>query len=173
MALELGHTDKIGSALLLALAAGVYVVSADFPAGPAQTGPAFFPRMIGVLIAAFALAQLGKRLYVGDVQSHEITRDVAIRVLAVLALVVAYVLALPWVGFVPGTVGFLLVAMWYSGVESVPRAVVVAVGASLALFYVFVVFLRVPLPDGVVVPVRQFLPGLLVDLSAAMPGGPS
>lgn len=160
MPVEIEHTDKISSVLLLALAAGVFLVSGDFPRGPGVTGPAFFPRVVAALIAAFALAQLGKRLYVSRVRSYEITREVAVRVLAVLGLVVAYVLALPWIGFVPATLAFLLATMWYSGVESLPRATIVAVGVTLALYYTFVVFLRVPLPEGVFVPVRPFLPGL-------------
>ncbi|SNZ12035.1 Tripartite tricarboxylate transporter TctB family protein [Natronoarchaeum philippinense] len=161
MPVEIGHTDKISSVLLLALSAGVFVVSGDFPRGPGITGPAFFPRVISVLIAAFALAQLGKRLYVSRVRSYEITHEVAVQVFAVFGLVVAYVLALPWIGFVPATIAFLLAAMWYSGVGSLPRAVVVAVGVTLALYYTFIVFLRVPLPEGVFVPVRPFLPSVV------------
>lgn len=161
MPVEFSHTDKISSVVLLTLAAGVFVASGDFPRGPSVTGPALFPRIVAVLIAAFAVAQLGKTLYVSNVRSHEISREVAFRVLAALSLVIAYVLALPWFGFVSGTIIFLVVTMWYSGVESLLRAAIVAVGVTLALYYTFIVFLHIPLPEGVLLPVRSFLPGVL------------
>lgn len=161
MPVEFRHTDKISSVLLLMVAAGVFVVSSDFPRGPSITGPAFFPRIVAMLIATFALAQLGKTLYVSNVRSHEITREITFRVLAALGLVIVYVLALPWFGFVAGTIIFLVVAMWYSGVESLLQAAIVAVGITLALYYTFIVFLHIPLPEGVFLPIRSFLPGVL------------
>ncbi len=161
MPVKLRHTDKISSVLLLTVAAGVFVVSGDFPRGPSVTGPAFFPRIIAMLIAAFALAQLGKTIYVSNVRSYEITREVAFRVLAALGLVIAYVLALPWVGFIAGTIIFLVVAMWYSGVESLLQATIIAVGVTLGLYYTFIVFLHIPLPEGGFLPIRSFLPGVL------------
>lgn len=161
MGVRIAHTDKIGSILLLALAAGIFVVTAEFPRGPAETGPAFYPRMIAVLIAFFALVQLARSFQSGDVRSHEIDRAVTIRVTIAALLVVAYVLLLPWLGFVTGTVAFLLVAMWYSGVRSYPRMVLVSVGLTVLLYYTFVVFLRVPLPVSPLYPVSEHLPGLV------------
>jgi hypothetical protein len=161
MGVNLSHTDKIGSILLLAVAVGIFVVTADFPTGPAETGPAFYPRMIAVLIAFFALVQLGRSLRGEGVRSYELDRDVAIRVAAAFLLVVAYVLLLPWLGFVTGTVVFLIAAMRYSGVTSYGRMVLVSVGLTLVLYYTFVVFLRVPLPVSPIYPVSEYLPGLV------------
>lgn len=166
MGIELSHADKIGSVLLLALAAGVFVVTADFPRGPTETGPAFYPRMIAVLIAFFAFVQLGRSVRRDGVRSHEIERDTTVRVVGTVALVVAYVLLLPWVGFVAGTAAFLLVAMRYSGVRSYARMVPVSIGLTLVLYYAFAVFLRVPLPESPLYPVAESLPWLLWEVAA-------
>ena len=130
MSLTLKHTDKIGSVLLLLLAVAIFVLTADFPKGPGETGADFWPRAIAVLIAFFAL-------------------------------VVAYVVLLPYLGFIVGTIAFLVVAMWYSGVESYSRMTVVSIGLTLGLYYTFVIFLRVPLPDSELFPVRDLLPSLV------------
>lgn len=161
MGIELRHTDKIGAALLVALAVGIFAVTADFPTGPHETGPAYYPRVIAVLIAFFALVLLGRSVYRDGVRAHRIERDVTIRVVATLGLVVAYVLSLPWLGFVPGTIAFLVVAMRYSGVRSSVRIGLAAVGLTLLLYYTFVILLRIPLPRSYLFPVRELLPGAI------------
>ncbi len=160
MGSTVSHTDKIASALLLALAVVVFVVSADFPEGPGQTSPAFFPRVIAALIALFALGQFGKSVAEDSVRSHEITWPVARRVLVVAALVVAYVATMPHLGFVLGTVVFLVVTMRYSGVRQYRRSVPLSIAVTLVLYYVFFEFLRVPLPRSRYLPVEELLPPL-------------
>lgn len=164
MRITLSHTDEIGSVLLLLLAAGVFVVTGDFPQGPGETGPAYYPRMIAVLIALFALLQLGRSLAKGRVRSHEISRAVAMRVTVPFVLVVAYVLLMPWLGFLASTTLFLVVAMRYSGVESLLRSGGVAIGFTLLLYYAFVVFLRIPLPESPLYPVARHLPGVVTGV---------
>lgn len=159
---HLKHTAKIGSILWIALAAGVFVVTADFPRGPGETGPAFYPRTIAALIAFFALVQLVRSLERDAVRSHEIDLGAAKRVAGAFLLVVLYVLLVPWLGFVLATVAFLAVTMRYSGVTSVLRLGGVSIGLTLLLYYTFVVFLRVPLPESPLVPIAPHLPSLLV-----------
>ncbi|RKD95171.1 tripartite tricarboxylate transporter TctB family protein [Halopiger aswanensis] len=158
---DLRHTDKIGSGLFLALAAGIFVVTADFPQGIGETGPAYYPRVLAALLAGFALLQLGWSLKRDGVRSHEIDPAAAKRVVGAFLLVVCYVLLLPWFGFVLTTVGFLAVSMWYSGVRSPLRLAAVAVGLTVLLYYVFVVFLRVPLPESPLIPVARYLPSVV------------
>lgn len=164
MAIELGRTDEIGSLLLLALAAGIFRVTADFPSGFGETGPGFYPRALAVLIALFALVQLVGSIGDADREPHEITLEETLRVLGVLALLVGYVLAMPRLGFVPATVAFLAVAMWYSGVRAYGRLAVVAVGLTLVLHYIFAEFLRIPLPEGTVIDVTEWLPALPLEV---------
>lgn len=158
MSITLKNTDKIGSILLLALSAAIFIVTADFPTGIGETGPDFYPRVIAVLIAFFAVVQLARSLLVGEQLTHEITLEVTAQVVGALALVVAYVLLLPYLGFIPGTIAFLIAAMVYSGVRSPLRLTVVSLGLTLFLYYTFVVFLRIPLPASEIYPIRDLLP---------------
>ncbi|AGB39062.1 tripartite tricarboxylate transporter TctB family protein [Natronococcus occultus] len=161
MAVTLPHTDKIGSILWLLLAVGVFVASADLPTGTGETGAAFYPRVIAVLIAGFATLQLARSVYEEELQTRTLSREQARPVLAVVALVTVYVLSLPWFGFVAGTILFLVVGMLYSGARSPIPIGVAAVGLALLLYYVFAVFLRIPLPESPFVPVEDMLPGLI------------
>ena len=161
MSITLEHTDKIGSLLLLALSVVIFIVTADFPAGPGETGPDFYPRVIAVLIAFFALVQLGYSVTRGEQLSHEISLEVTIRVVGALVLVVAYVVLLPRLGFIVATILFLAVAMRYSGVTTYGRMVVVSVGLTVLLYYTFAVFLRVPLPDAEWEPVAEIIPTIV------------
>lgn len=161
MKVEIRHTDTVGSILWLALAVGVFLVSEDLPVGTGETGPAFYPRVIAVLIGTFALLQLGRSVYESDATAHTIRSDRVTTVGVVTVLVTGYVLSLPWLGFIIATTTFLLVCMVYSGARSLLRIGTSAIGVSLLLYYLFVVFLRVPLPDSPFVPVRTILPGLI------------
>lgn len=159
--MEFTHTDKVGSVIWLLLAVCVYAVSADFPAGPGETGPAFYPRIVATLIAVFALVLLGRSVYREQPRAHEVTAASTKRVLGIVALIVGYVLALPWFGFLIATIAFLVAAMWYSGIDSYLRMGGVAIGLTLVLYYTFVVFLRVPLPESYFYPIAPLLPGLV------------
>lgn len=164
MAVELEHTDEIAAGLLLALSALVFVLSRDFPQGPSQTSPAFFPRFLAALIACFALFQLARSVRADAARSHEITRSAVVRVATVAGLIAGYVLTLPLMGFLVGTVLFLVVAMWYSGVDRFRRTVPIAVAFSIGLHYVFGVFLRIPLPESAILPISRLLPTTLATL---------
>ncbi len=161
MKAEIRHTDTVGSILWLLLAGGIFLASEDLPVGTAETGPAFYPRVIAVLIGGFALLQLGRSVYEAEANAHTIRSGQVKTVGAVAALVAIYVLSLPWLGFVTATTTFLVVCMVYSGARSVVRIGTSAVGVSLLLYYLFVVFLRVPLPESPFIPVRAILPGLI------------
>lgn len=161
MKAEIRHTDTVGSILWLALAVGVFLVSEDLPVGRGETGPAFYPRVIAVLIGGFALLQLGRSIYESESTAHTIRSDRVTTVGAVAVLVAVYVLSLPWLGFVIATTAFLVVCMVFSGARSFLRISTSAIGVSLLLYYLFVVLLRVPLPESPFVPVRTILPGLI------------
>jgi putative tricarboxylic transport membrane protein len=161
MKIEAKHTDKIGAVIWLVLAAGVFFLAGDLPTGTGETGPGFYPRVIAVLIAAFAVAQLVRSAYESNAEARVVTGAQVRKIATVTVLVTVYVLSLPWLGFVTGTVAFLVVGMVYSGAKSPLRIGGIAIGLSLTLYYVFAVFLRIPLPESPFVPVEALLPGLI------------
>lgn len=161
MTLRISHTDKLASGLVFVLTAAVFYLTMDFPAGYGATGPAFFPRMIVGLMSVFALAQLVKAFRSDEARSQEVSWHTVKTVGIALAIIVAYVLLMPYLGFLAGTVAFLLASMWFSGVREPQKAVPVSIAVSIALFYIFVQFLRVPLPESAILPISRLLPTML------------
>jgi putative tricarboxylic transport membrane protein len=164
MEISINHTDKIGSILWLLLAGGVFVAAEDLPTGTGETGAGFYPQVIAVLIAGFALIQLGRSVYDDAVHEHTIRSEQVKRVGIVVVLVTAYVFLLPWLGFVTATVVFLIAGMGYSGARSPLRIGAISFGLTLLLYYIFAVLLRIPLPESPFIPVEGMLPGLLLGL---------
>lgn len=166
MTLKLSHTDKVASVLVFVLTAVVFYLTTDFPAGYGATGPAFFPRVIVGLMSVFALAQLVKATRT-EPRTVAVSRSTVKTVAVAAALVVGYVLAMPYFGFLAGTVVFLLVSMHFSGVEGVRASLPVSIVVAIVLYYIFVRFLRVPLPESSVLPISRLLPGLLTGVGLA------
>ena len=162
MAIQISHTDKIASGLLFVLTAVVFYLSRDFPTGISETSPAFYPRVIVGLISVFAFAQLVRSIRSDTGQTYELTMSKVTTVTIAAALVIGYVVTMPFLGFLIGTILFLVVSMHFSGVEKLRKSVPVATGLTLVLHYVFVAFLRVPLPDNAFVPIGRMLPSLWI-----------
>lgn len=160
MAFDVEHADEIAAVALLALSAGVFWVSRDYPTGPTITpGSAFFPRLIAAGIALLAVTLLIQGFLDGS-STHSLSSDDAVRVLAPMVVLVAYVAVMSVLGFLATTVAFLVVLMAYSGVTRLRLLIPVAVGIAVALQYVFVAFLHVPLPEGEIVALARYLPDL-------------
>ena len=162
MAIHISHTDKIASGLLLLLTAAVFYLSRDFPSGISETSPAFYPRVIVTLLSVFAIAQLVRAIRFDTEPTYELDRERVTTVSIAAVLVVGYVVLMPILGFLIGTILFLIVSMHFSGVERVRKSVPAAVGLTLVLYYVSVAFLRVPLPENAFVPIGRMLPSLWI-----------
>lgn len=140
--------DAVAGGLLLIFAMAVFAITLGFP-GPGQPndpGPAAFPRIIAVTLAVLALLQLvrpqgGEALPRGGA---------AVRVAGVVALLAAYAALLEVLGFILASILFLLGALMLAGVRRPLFLVVVPVGVSVVLFYVFYELLDVSLPRGFV-----------------------
>jgi hypothetical protein len=164
MSVTIERADAYAALLFLALAVAIYVASGGLPdPGGSGPGPAFFPRVIAACIAVLAVVQLGQSVLHSDATVHEVTSTVAKRVVVPAVLLVAYVATLPTLGFVVGTVVFMAVLQWYSGVESARVIAAFSLGITVVLQYVFGSLLHIPLPEGVV-PVARLLPVLGVGL---------
>lgn len=167
MTLKLRHTDKVASALVFLLAAVIFYLTADFPAGYGATGPAFFPRVIVGLMSVFALVQLVKSIRRSESRTREVSWSTVRTVAIAAGLVVGYLLTMPYLGFLAGTVVFLLVSMQFSGVDGLRTSLPVSIGVTIVLYYIFVQFLRVPLPESAILPISRLLPGFMTGVGLA------
>jgi len=146
--------DAVFGLLLLALAVTVLVVTASYPAVPAQrVGPALFPSLIaiGLAIGGLILVVRGWRVHS---QVAMIRLDPWVRsprhvagVLAVVGSVVFYVAAVDRLGFLLTSFAMLTALFRMFGVRW-KRTVITAAIATLAIHFAFYKLLRVPLPWG-------------------------
>ena len=145
--------DRVAALLTIALGAAVVAATRSFPDAPGQpVGPGAFPAAVGIaLVASGALLLLkGLRKASSPVEPPQWTASsrLALNLVAALASVVFYALALDSLGFLI-TAALLLAVLF--GTFGVPRRRILplAVAVTLAIHFVFYALLRVPLPWGV------------------------
>ena len=146
--------DAVFGALFLLLGVMVLVHVQGFPKIPGQpVGPALFPGLVaaglavcGVLLIVSGIRRRAEQPWYETAEWMRSGRHF-IAFAAIVGGVVAYVLLATHVGFL--LVAPVLLWIWFSvlGVRPV-RAIVVAVAASLVIWYAFYKLLRVPLPWG-------------------------
>ena len=117
--------------------------------GPGGPGPAFLPFWLGLVMAFLALGMLIRSLkqqYAGDawLPRGEGLRDM----LVVLGVTVAFVALLRVTGMVLGTAIYLVVLVRYLGRHRWWLTLLVAAAAAGFNWLVFVRWLRVPMPEG-------------------------
>lgn len=128
------RADLLIGLALLALAGVYYEQSLGIVRGFAsdRLGPAFFPRLLALVLAVLAVTLVVR----------------AGLFLTMLALLVAYALLLPRVGFVVATPVLLGAVIWLLGLRAWPALTGTALGITLALYFAFGRALHVLLPMG-------------------------
>lgn len=134
----------MAAGLLLAFAVGIFAYTFTFPpaAQPLDPGVSAFPRMVLALIGVLSLV-----LLVRPREGEALPRGwSALQVIGTILLLCVYAVVLDSVGFVITTVSFLLAELLLIGVRRPVFLVLVPLGVGVGLFYLFRVFLEVPLP---------------------------
>jgi putative tricarboxylic transport membrane protein len=145
---------RVAAPLLgLFLAGGLFTQAADLDAvaGPGQLGPGFWPRLT---LVGLGLACLVKLVHAWRSRPARAGRDAPAPVLArgmlalAIAAVLGYVAVLPLLGFPLASAGFVVVFMALGGARSRAGIAATAVAGTVALLYVFVKLVYLPLPKG-------------------------
>lgn len=149
--------DAVSGGALLALAVAVIAYARGLPKMPGQfVGPGLFPTVVAAALAVGALVLIARGLRAraagGEAGRAWLRLDAwarspaaLLRLLAIPAFILAYVLLSERIGFVPVAVAGLAGLMLLAGVRR-PTALAVAAAATAAVYYAFAVVLRVPLP---------------------------
>jgi putative tricarboxylic transport membrane protein len=118
---------------------------------PAQTGfglgPAFLPFWTGILLAACGLWLCARAVVDAEV-TWPSARGFA-RAASVLVLLLLYLQALQPLGYLISTAVFLVITILLLEPLHLVRALVVGVASAALLLFIFRVWLRIPLPGGV------------------------
>lgn len=150
--------DAITGAALLVLAAALAFWSQGFPDIPGQQyGAAVFPTLIaaglagsGVLLIASGMRRGGPAVAWADwARERHGSRNVVVTIAAILF----YILAADTVGFIPTMAPILLVMLRLLGVGWL-TSIALSILVTLLIHTLFVKQLYVPLPWGLLAPVR-------------------
>jgi putative tricarboxylic transport membrane protein len=138
--------------LVLLVAAGVYLILAlQLPFGAAaRPGAGFYPVIVGVFAIVVALAATASAFRGAgraDTEAVELEPAARRRVVISVAALVAFCLALPWVGYPAAAFAFVAVVLRYLGSRWM-TALLMGVLSSAGSYGLFAVLLDVPLPRG-------------------------
>jgi|MudIll2142460700_1097286.scaffolds.fasta_scaffold16905_2 hypothetical protein len=145
-----------GLGLIVLAAVYFYVLAGKIDENPipGQLGPAFWPRMMLVLLIAgcglkalevFRGGGKGVADIVGSGPPMEVNR---IKLWAMIAMVLGVVYFLDILGFALANFIFLLLFMRIAGVRRVLPLVLISLVGTVALLYLFVKVVYIPLPKG-------------------------
>jgi len=142
----------LGTSIVASLLAVAYLAEAmRYPRGTmAQPGPGLFPLAVGVLLLIVAVGS-GLEVWL-DGTSGDMgwpRGSDALRVLAVLATSLGYVVLLPYVGHPVAATLVTLAVLQVMHVRGWVLKVGLSLGLGLGSYYLFAVVLGVPLPAGI------------------------
>ena len=143
----------IGAAGVL-IAAGYLALALDLPFGHLdQPGAGIFPVLAGTVLVAASLMAIWEGLKLAPDVRVEIPAGAdRKRLLILVALLLAFLVALPILGQLISSTIFCILLMRGLSSLSWPRIVVYSFVMCGALYAVFVVLLKVPLPRGLLSP---------------------
>lgn len=158
--------------VMLAVSCWLYwaVTRIDVETG-GRIGPGVWPKAVIILMGLLCAYEIVKRLVVrtefdargllADAKVDEAPANVSYRMLfGGIALITAFVVAVPWIGFFLATALFLAIFPWIGGLRRPVVAVSVSLAGTLALAVVFlkVAYISLPLGEG---PFRALSLGLM------------
>ena len=141
--------DRVTAVLLLAFAVAFSAGALKYYSwwGPGGPGSAFVPFWLGLVMAVLAVMMFFKKT---TVDAEWLPRGQGLRtMLVVLGVTVLFVALLNVVGMIIGTALFLAVLIRYLGRHPWWMAAAIGLAAAGFNWLVFVRWLRVPLPEGV------------------------
>jgi putative tricarboxylic transport membrane protein len=144
--------DRIGAVILLALAVAYTATAAGRYTYWTANGPGsgFFPFWLGLVLAALSTLLLVSAVRRPDRGRAWLpTGHGAARLVVVVLVTAVFIALLPLLGMVLGTAIFLAVLLRMLEGHSWRATLALAVGAAVANWAIFVLWLNVPFPVGV------------------------
>ncbi|NLW25318.1 MAG: tripartite tricarboxylate transporter TctB family protein [Clostridia bacterium] len=145
--------DIIAGILGILLSFYIFMESAKFPEDNVLLmGPSFFPRILAVLmlimsIALIVIALMGKSAKTAeklDIRDPGIQRSI----IALVATVI-YLLLFKRLGFILDSILYLMFLMYLLKLRNYVQMVLVSIGVSVAVYFIFKVGLSITLPLGI------------------------
>ncbi len=142
--------ERIAAAILIFIGVAAAAIAYDLGFGDFhQPGPGFFPFWLSGILALVSFLYFLTRLGSESERLPLWERRTWFRPSMAAAVMFVYSLAMGWIGFFSAT--FLLFLAWLIAIEREKWLTVglVSVLGTASLYLIFIVFLKVPLPKGV------------------------
>ena len=135
------------------LSVSYLALSFQLPIGSlARPGAAVFPILVGVILLFSSLVTMWEGWQMERSLQVELPSGSARnRLLVMIGLLAGYFAILPWAGQLISCTLFLILLMRLLWRLSWPRTLAYSVIMSLALYFVFIFLLKVPMPRGILV----------------------
>lgn len=131
---------------MLAVAGGYYAAATFIPESQLAdaVGPQGLPKTYAAVLAFLSLI-----LIVQSAQAAPEEQRYALgRVAGMLAIGVVYIIAAPWIGYIPSIAALILVTIYYQGGAINRRVALVSVSGAVFFWLLFVFVLGIPQPAG-------------------------
>ena len=151
---QLGKSGALFSFLLAFSGSAIAVFSATQLGfgSTAEIGSGFFPFIVGIVLLVTGLTSGISSLDHGDAPSgreSSLTPQSIHRVLYLVMSYVAWLLLIPFLGYVPTTLVISIVMAKTIGLEGWGRPILLSLGLALFLYFLFEVLFYVDLPRGI------------------------
>ena len=140
---------------MLALAGGYFAAARLIPESQLADaiGPQGLPKTYSVVLAALSLILISQSAWGwgqgdgGQDASHPQRRALS-RVAGMLVIGVVYIVAAPWIGYIPALAAVIMVTTYYQGGLINRRVALVSVSGAVFFWLLFVFLLGIPQPAG-------------------------
>jgi hypothetical protein len=135
---------------------GVYIVANAIEYGymrDATPGPGFFPFWVGLALVGLSVANIVRSVRGIERVAAEFDGPALRKTTAIIVIVAVFILASPWLGMIPASgllvpaLAFVIRRHWNAG--SVAALLALSILFPIACYFLFAVYLRVPMVTGV------------------------
>ena len=144
--------------LMLAVAGGYYAAAMMIPESQLAdaVGPQGLPKSYAIVLAVLALVLIGQSLwrvrkdppYVDADVETAYSKRVLWRVGGMLLIGAVYIIAAPWIGYIPALAALIMVTGYYQGGVINRYLAIVSVSGAVFFWLLFVFLLGIPQPAG-------------------------
>ena len=158
------NRDLLFGITTLVVAAVYYELAVAIPQSDLAdpVGPQGLPRVYALLLAALSLILIARSLRSGKPASRNIERQQPepsesripdprsrpLRVLGMLLIGVAYIIVLPWLGYLLSVAALITATIYFQGGVINGRSILVALSGAVCLWLLFIWLLRIQYPAG-------------------------
>jgi len=145
------RSSLIVCVVLVCFAVFCYMVAGTFPNRGTGPGPAFFPRMLSILLVLLSVALAAKCFARPKREAKSLSipeRKTLLVAAGLLLALILYAVLMNVTGYFTATLLFLVALFFLLGENRPLRAGGWSIGVTVCLWWVFQHFLNVPLPTG-------------------------